>query len=54
MARPFPRCRPLWRTHVPGSVGWYNSILVEDLDGDSTPELYVGGSFGLWRFDPSR
>jgi len=40
----------LWRATVPGSVGFYNSILVEDLDGIPGNELYVSGSLGLWRF----
>jgi len=39
-----------WGTHVPGSIGFYNSMLAEDLDGDSLKELYVAGSRGLWRF----
>jgi len=39
-----------WRTYVPGAVGFYNSILVADLDGDLFNELYVAGSYGLWRF----
>jgi hypothetical protein len=40
-----------WRTHVPGSVGYSNSIRVADLDGNGLKELYVAGSFGLWRFN---
>lgn len=45
----------IWRTHVPGAVGVYNAILAADLaggapGGDGRPELYVAGSFGLWRF----
>ncbi len=40
----------LWRGHVPGAAGFYNSIHVENLDGDPFPELYVSGSFGIWRF----
>jgi len=40
----------LWRAHVPGAVGAYNSILVADADGDDTQELYVCGSLGIWRF----
>ena len=42
----------LWRTHVPGAVGFNNSIVVADLDNDplQLPELYVAGSWGLWRF----
>lgn len=39
-----------WRTHVAGSAGCYGSLRVEDLDGDGLAELYVAGSFGLWRF----
>lgn len=38
------------RTFVPGSIGFHNSIAVEDLNGDSLPEIYVAGSLGLWRF----
>lgn len=40
----------LWRTHVHGSVGCFNSLRVADLDNDSFMELYVAGSSGLWRF----
>jgi hypothetical protein len=40
----------LWRTHVPGAVGCYNSLQVANLDNDAFMELYVGGSGGLWRF----
>ena len=40
----------LWRTHVPGAIGLYNSMLAEDLDGVNGKELYVAGSWGLWRF----
>ncbi len=40
----------LWTAHLPGSAGFYNSIHVQDLDNDTVPELYVSGSFGLWRF----
>ncbi len=39
-----------WRTHVPGAVGFYNAIVVANLDGDAFNELYVAGSYGLWRF----
>lgn len=39
-----------WRTHVPGAIGLYNSILAEDLDTDGLKELSVAGSWGLWRF----
>lgn len=38
------------QTRVQGSAGFYSSVLIEDLDGDGKSELYVGGSFGLWRF----
>lgn len=41
-----------WRANVPGSAGFYNSIRVEDLDQSGRPELYVCGSYGLWRFTP--
>ena len=40
----------LWRTHVPGAIGLYSSMLAEDLDGLNGKELYVAGSWGLWRF----
>ena len=40
----------VWRTHVPGSAGFFNSIRVANLNGDAHQELYVAGSFGLWRF----
>ncbi len=43
----------VWRTHLPGAIGFYNSIVVDDLDGDGRPELYVAGSLGLWRFLPT-
>ena len=41
------------RTRVLGSAGFYNSILVEDLDSDGVQELYVAGALGLWRFTQS-
>ncbi|MEO6595698.1 MAG: hypothetical protein ABIP94_13175, partial [Planctomycetota bacterium] len=40
----------LWHTHVPGSVGNYNAIRITDLNSDGFNELYVAGSYGLWRF----
>lgn len=40
----------LWRATLPGSVGNYNSIFVADLDGEPGNEIYVSGSFGIWRF----
>ncbi len=40
----------IWRTHVPGAIGFYNALRVDDLDGDGRKELYAAGSFGLWRF----
>jgi hypothetical protein len=40
----------LWRTHVHGAAGCYNSLRAEDLNGDGLKELYVAGSYGLWRF----
>jgi hypothetical protein len=40
----------IWRTHVMGAIGFYNSIAIEDLDGDGLNELYIAGSLGLWRF----
>jgi hypothetical protein len=39
-----------WRTHVPGAAGFYNSIKVTDHNNDFKMELYVAGSFGVWRF----
>jgi len=39
-----------WRTYLPGSIGFYNSILVTDRDDDNSNELYVAGSQGLWKF----
>jgi hypothetical protein len=41
---------PIWRTNVTGSIGCYNSIIVDDLDGDGLQELYLAGSQGIWRF----
>ena len=29
---------------------FYNSIRVADRNGDAHKELYVSGSFGIWRF----
>lgn len=40
----------IWRDHVLGCAGMYNSIVVDDLDADGANELYVGGSWGVWRF----
>jgi len=40
----------IWRTHLPGSIGNYNSIVVADLDANGVNELYVAGSWGLHRF----
>ena len=40
----------LWRTHIHGSAGCYNSLRVADLDNDGINELYIAGSSGLWRF----
>ena len=43
----------LWRANAPGGVGFYNSIFFEDLDPvDGVNELYISGSFGIWRFNP--
>ncbi len=44
---------PIVRTHVSGSAGCYNAIVVTDLDGNQQKELYVGGSAGVWKFVPS-
>ncbi|MCR9248723.1 MAG: hypothetical protein NXI31_27150 [bacterium] len=41
----------IWRTHVEGSVGFYDSMVVADLDGDELNELYIAGSQGVWRFE---
>lgn len=43
----------LWHANVPGGVGFHNAIRVADLDGDAFQELYVAGSFGIWRFTQS-
>ncbi len=42
----------LWRSHVPGSAGFFNSIRVVNTNptSDNLKELYIAGSFGLWRF----
>jgi hypothetical protein len=39
----------IWRTHVHGAAGCYGSMRVCDLNNDGYPELYIGGSSGLWR-----
>lgn len=46
----------VWRTHVPGASGLFNSIRIANLNsasGDALNELYVAGSFGVWRFTQS-
>lgn len=42
----------LWRSHVPGAAGFFNSIRVVNTNpmSDNLKELYIAGSFGLWRF----
>lgn len=40
----------VWHTHVPGSIGHFNSMRIADLDNDSFAELYAAGSLGMWRF----
>ncbi|HEX5051702.1 MAG TPA: hypothetical protein VFZ65_08025 [Planctomycetota bacterium] len=40
----------LWHTHVPGAADNYNGIRITDLNSDGFNELYVAGSYGLWRF----
>ena len=40
-----------WRSHVQGAIGCYNSIAIEDLNDGGSNELYVAGSFRLWRFN---
>ena len=43
---------PLYRKVVEGSVGAMNSIVLANLDpADPKPELYLGGSSGIRRFD---
>jgi len=43
----------LWRTHVIGAAGMPNAIRIADLDAQVPGnELYVAGSWGLWRFIP--
>lgn len=49
-AEPGQPLAPVWRTHVPGAIGYYNSMVVADLDKENGPELYVAGSYGLRRF----
>lgn len=39
-----------FRTQVPGSLGVHGGMRALDIDGDDALELYVGGSFGVWRF----
>lgn len=43
---------PIHQTQVEGSVGAYNSIVIADLNSDSSNEPYVAGSLGLrkWVF----
>jgi hypothetical protein len=42
---------PKFRTWVPGALGAYNSIEIADIDADvGTPELYVAGSMGIWKW----
>ncbi len=41
----------LFRTIVDGSLGGFGSILVDDVQGDGSKEIYVGGSAGLRRFN---
>ncbi len=43
---------PVFRRVVEGSIGAYNSIVLANLDPvDAKPELYLGGSSGIRRFD---
>ncbi|MEZ5965126.1 MAG: hypothetical protein R3F56_14930 [Planctomycetota bacterium] len=43
---------PLFRTVVNGSLGAFNSIVVEDLDPNRPgKEVYIAGSSGIRRFD---
>ncbi len=43
---------PVFRRVVEGSIGAYNSIVLANLDPvDPKPELYLGGSSGIRRFD---
>ena len=46
----------VFRRVVEGSVGAYNSIVIENLDpsaagGGAKPEVYMAGSSGIRRFD---
>ena len=46
----------VFRKVVEGSVGAYNSIVIEDLDpsqagGGAKPEIYIAGSSGIRRFN---
>jgi hypothetical protein len=40
----------LFRTYVRGGLGFYNSILIKDLNNDGLCELYIAGSYGIYRF----
>jgi hypothetical protein len=42
---------PLERIHVPGGIGAFNAIVIEDMDLDLRKELYLAGSHGIrkWR-----
>lgn len=45
---------PLYRTWVAGALGFYNSIVAADLNHNGKKELYLAGSYGLYRFvDPN-
>ena len=41
---------PLFRTWVPGALGVCNSIVIQDDGSGGPPELYVGGSQGIWKW----
>ena len=47
---PSNQMQDVWRTHLHGATGFYNSIAIEDLNADGKNELYIAGSLGLWRF----
>ena len=40
----------LYRTWAVGSLGAYNSIIIDDLDLDGANEMYVAGSMGVHKY----
>ncbi|MBK8977366.1 MAG: hypothetical protein IPM29_15755 [Planctomycetes bacterium] len=37
-------------TWLPGSLGAYNSIVIDDLDQNGKNEMYIAGSQGIWKW----